>query len=137
MENSPNQIPVTSRLPFRIVERSPKENDKERIVLCPEIPVDGRIVNFLLKWEEITKGKWVQAIIQNGQKLQFLAKPFFLGDKKTLVNVTNFESFKQVVKSLHEKDAVEIVQKRLIQTGFHNTLFLVEKKNGTLSPVMN
>lgn len=106
-------------------------------MLFPEIPVGGRLVHFFPKWEEITNDKWVLAIIQNGYKLEFLQKPPFLGVKKTFVNVTNLELLKQEVKNLLEKDAVEIVQKTHIQTGFYSTLFLVEKKNGKLRPVIN
>jgi hypothetical protein len=103
----------------------------------PQIPVGGRISLFVENWKKITTDKWVLDVVQNGYKLEFLKIPHFLGIKQTKVPFDQENLIQKEIEELLLKNAIEIVDKSQILTGFYSTLFLVPKKNGEMRPVIN
>ena len=107
------------------------------LVMCPEIPVGGRLTKFLQNWEQITTDKWVLSIIKEGYKLEFNQKPSWTGIKKTIIFQENLDIFMEEINTLLEKDVIEKVHNPQTLGGFYSTLFLVPKKNGKLKMVTN
>ena len=57
----------------------------------PEIPVGGRLIYFLKKWEQITDDQWVLSVIKEGYKLEFLEIPKNTGIKYTCVSAKDLD----------------------------------------------
>ena len=107
------------------------------LVMCPEIPVGGRLSHFLQNWQNITTDKWILSIIKSGYKLEFFQKPYWTGIKKTIVAPENLDTFETEINTLVEKNVIEKVEFPQSLTGFYSTLFLVPKKNGKMRMVTN
>ena len=79
---------VQQQVRERFSWREQLTNDKVSIIAkFLEIPVGGRLVHFLSKWEQITQDQWVLDIIRDGYKLEFQKIPPFNGVKATSVPV--------------------------------------------------
>ncbi|VDI15149.1 Hypothetical predicted protein [Mytilus galloprovincialis] len=103
----------------------------------PEIPVGGRLIYFLKKWEQITDDQWVLSVIKEGYKLEFLEIPKNTGIKYTCVSAKDLDILDTEVRELVQKEAVEYVPLNEIENGFYSTFFLVPKKTGDMRPVIN
>ena len=111
--------------------------DSEVMLVCPSIPVGGRLSNFVKKWESVTDDEWVLTTIREGLQLDFNIIPKNTGIKHTHVNAQNQSIFTEEISKLIQKEAIEIVPYANSQIGFYSTLFLVRKKTGDLRPVIN
>ena len=49
--------------------------DSEVMLVCPSIPVGGRLSNFVKKWESVTDDEWVLTTIREGLQLDFNVIP--------------------------------------------------------------
>ena len=107
------------------------------ICKAPEIPVGGRLTQFLDEWKMITSDKWVLAVIENGLALEFISKPPCTGIIETRASVQHLDILQKEVKKLLEKNAIEPVPVQEINEGFYSTFFIVPKKTGDLRPVIN
>lgn len=107
------------------------------MLVCPSLPVGGRLLMFVKEWEKITEDNWVLSVLKEGLTFQFKTIPENTGIKHTVINAMNQNFFTEEVRKLKEKSAIEMVPPVERQLGFYSTLFLVTKKTGDLRPVIN
>ena len=102
------------------------------------LPVGGRISEYIEGWKKITSDKWVLSVIQEGLKLSFHSIP-----KQEGIKITKFGSLKQnevvmnEILELLQKRAIEKVPFSQIGEGFYSTFFMVPKKDGGIRPILN
>ena len=73
------------------------------LLINPEIPVGGRLKNFVNNWEQITTDQWVLSIIRDGYKMEFQNIPKFNGIIQTKLSQNNMSILQQEIDSLLKK----------------------------------
>ena len=105
------------------------------ILLRPDIPVGGRLAHFVEQWGELIHNKWVLSVVRDGFRMQVRSTPP-LSSVLRSSSQSSSPLLREEIVELLEKWAVERVQDPGTP-GFYSRLFLVPKKNGKLSPVID
>ena len=101
----------------------------------PDIPVGGRLAHFVEQWEELTDNKWVLSIVRNRLKIPFKSVPP-LSVVPIKLSQSSSPLLREEIAELLKKWAVERVRNPETP-GFYSRIFLVQKKNGKLRPVID
>ena len=91
-------------------------------MLCPQIPVGGRLRFFLENWKQITDDQWVLSVIEEGYKLEFIKNPPQSGIKETLVLSKYLNILIEKVADLFKTNAIKTVPFNERNSGFYSTL---------------
>ncbi len=105
--------------------------------LRPDLPVGGRLQQFLPAWQEFTADPWVLSIVRDGYALNMAFEPFQSGIRSTPVISKSSEVLSEEIIGLRQKAAVIPVPPGQEETGYYSTYFIVPKKDGGLRPILN
>ena len=107
-------------------------------MLKPQLPVGGRLREFLPFWRLVSRDQWVTLVIKRGYRLQLDRTPPETGTRRTALRPGDGQSVMlEEVESLCAKSAVVPVPPDQRGTGYYSTYFVVPKKDGGLRPILN
>jgi 16S rRNA G966 N2-methylase RsmD len=99
------------------------------------LPLAGRLKNFLTNWHCITQDEWVLNTV-SGYRIVFLRKPYQHRKPPQLAFAEKEEECMQAeIQSMLEKQAISLVEER--SESFYSQMFLVPKKDSRQRPVIN
>ena len=99
------------------------------------LPLVGRVKNFLTNWHCITQDEWVLNKV-NGYRIEFPRKPYQHRKPPQLAFTEKEEECMQAeIQSMLEKQAISLVEES--SESFFSQMFLVPKKDGRQRPVIN
>ena len=108
----------------------------DTFALRPDLPVSGRVTQFLPFWKQLISDQWVLEVVAHGYRLDLEKIPSFSGLRSTFLR-DGLSTLSDEVESLLEKCAVEPVPPGQERQGFYSTYFLVPKKDGGIRPILN
>ena len=124
--NNSKQVPLASMTLIHPVVRKLFTEE------IPNVPLAGRLSQFVKQWEEITRDQEILSIVKGYQRpftnLPVQEKPQKMSDKQSLL-------VDQEISELLEKGAIQ--EAETAQEEFLSNIFLVGKKNGGDCPVIN
>ena len=100
-----------------------------------QLPLAGRISNFISNWEAITQDKWMLDSVL-GYRIEFLRKPN-QNHRPPLIAFTEKEEecMQEEIQNMLDKQAISETGDS--PQGFYSQMFLVPKKDGRQRPVIN
>ena len=102
-----------------------------------ELPVAGRLSQFIDHWRLITNDAWVLSVVSTGYAFEMVRFPSFNGIRATRETSSGLLVLSDEVESLLQKRAVVPVPPGQEREGYYSTYFLVPKKDGGLRPILN